>query len=159
MNVLRFYEYCDIYYEGLIKTYPLTNCEKMIKDKLNSLNINYTLEPFTDNVDKFELIIIMNNEINISMIKQIADSISNLYGYFPSCFYSKNKIGERLFKWTELNDSTVNVNTLDVRIRFESKYSAKVINDCPNVLYHLTKKANLDKILKYGRNKSGGKRG
>jgi hypothetical protein len=150
MRILKFNEYCELYNEGLIKTYDFDKCENYIKNKLNTLNLDYTINFFDDSEDKFDVSVDTNGAIIITEIKDIANYISNLCGYFPSSFISTNKLGGRQFKWNDLNNNTVNSNTINLKIRFESKYSVTEEIICPDELFHFTPKTNLPNIMKYG---------
>jgi len=133
--------------EGLIKSTDIGQTVGILKKQFITWSFQYDKEK-----PDFQLHIY--KDINWDKFKTLLVLANNL-GYFPSYYITNDGTNVEKGKYDEskLNKEFNNPKIEDIIISFEAKYDTSidmVQGKIPSFLYHVTPKANADKILKVG---------
>lgn len=137
MNLLNFDEFILQVNEGLIKTLDIEETIHAMNRYLANTNINCIIEKV-----KRSIVIKLKNTDRVKVEALIG--LMNLMGWFPSSLIVYRNNMPNRFKYDEqyLNDK-------DLDITFESRFDKKP-EEKQNLLYHVTVRRKIDKILKDG---------
>jgi hypothetical protein len=145
LAIYEYYKFEYDLYEGLIKSYPLYDVIRILKNKNYDVKENYK-----DNT--FSLKFLFSNNIDEALIDyNKIMQITNTCGYFCSNMKGEdNKAQFVIEKYNLENFKKLINNKLNlINFSFEAKYDI-FIEKIPDNLYHLTPTRNVDKILKNG---------
>jgi len=118
--------------EGLIKTTNIGKTLNILEKKYSSKFIfsnfknSFSIKTFSTDI----------NALNNGIIKD-----ANNLGWFPSYVETEEYTG----KWNEKY-----FKEGEIKLRFEAKFDEEIVENIPDILYHITPTQNADKILKIG---------
>jgi hypothetical protein len=118
--------------EGLIKTTNVGKTLNILEKKYSSKFIfsksknSFSIKTFSTDI----------NTLNNGIIKD-----ANNLGWFPSYIETEEYTG----KWNEKY-----FKEGEIKLRFEAKFDEEIVENIPDILYHITPTQNADKILKIG---------
>lgn len=171
----NFLDYINSINESRIKTHGVKHVDRILTKFLNSNYLNFLLN-INLNTDDFQLTIYNNGKLYIENFNVIINMCENL-GYFPSFLLvdnksifniykeiknkNKGKIINNIRKYKSLKNYDIdfldyikNIDLSDfntIIIQFESWQDRDIdFNDIPDILYHVCRKTDVDKILKTG---------
>lgn len=133
--------------EGLIKSTEVDKAVGILKKQFPTWSFQY-------DKDEPGFVLYVNKDVEWDKFKKFL-ILSNNLGYFPSYYVTDNKLGVNRDKYEEnkIQNEFNNPNTKGIIISFEAKYDIFVDpkkDKIPDILYHVTPKENVDKILKIG---------
>ena len=132
-------------YEGLIVSYPIEKVNKIISNKIKSLNLKIKIKnEENENQALPYFIMIMKDNYTINNIKEIIKLLKTMGWNFGYALDKDNN------DYKNLNQLKKDNKFIDF-ILFRAKHDSLIpINKRPIKLYHITSLNNLDKILKNG---------
>lgn len=159
-----FKEYIELLKESRYKTHGVQHVKRTLPKLLNYLNLKYTLDINKD-TDDFQLYFYDNGKFNEKTLDSVI-SQCEIFGYFPSYFTIDDRNIFNEFKsYVEQKHKIENDKTPidfieylrtfkidnfnEIYLQFES-WEDSDIDYVPDLLYHVCRKINLDKINRYG---------
>ena len=132
--------------EGLIKTVDVNNAIEIVNRSLIGVDYWHSIEKY-ENLGKFS--IKFEGIIPSNIIEGLFGIINNL-GYFCSYIELYKGVISKKLTWKDIPDYiSKSKNCNGVKFMFESKFD-ELLQHKPNLVYHVCKKVNINKILKIG---------
>lgn len=133
-------------YEGLISTHNITTSVQILSNWYEVMTKNFNIIILDNDTFKIEI----EDKITTSLFEILIKDINNL-GYFPSLIYLKNEqnmTNRFKYDFDKINNIIMSKNIIGIILICEKKFDNIV--EISNVIYHVCKEQNIQKILKIG---------